>query len=75
MENARKYPSYLRFEEILCEKNITPYRVAKDLGISPMTLSDWKHDKSKPKLEKMIKISEYLGVEVEEFADHRTITP
>lgn len=74
MEKARKYPSYLRFEEILCEKNITPYRVAKDLGISPMTLSDWKHDKSKPKLEKMIKISEYLGVEVEEFADHKPIT-
>ena len=74
MKNARKYPSYLRFEEILREKGITSYRVAKDLEISPMTLSDWKHDKSKPKLEKMIKISEYLGVEVEEFADHKEVS-
>ena len=74
MKNARKYPSYLRFEEILREKSITSYRVAKDLEISPMTFSDWKHDKSKPKLEKMIKISEYLGVEVEEFADHKEVS-
>lgn len=71
MKKARKYASYLRFEEILCEKGLTLYRVAKDLGISPMTLSDWKHDKSKPKMEKMIKIAKYLGVDIEEFADHK----
>ena len=36
--------SYTRFSEIISQKGITPYRVATDTGISPMTLSDWKND-------------------------------
>lgn len=69
MSESRRYPSYFVFEKLITERNITSYRVAKDTGISPMTLSDWKNDKSKPKLEKMLKISEYLGVDVSVFAD------
>lgn len=69
MEKERKYKSYLRFSEIIEEKKITPYRVAIDTGISPMVLSDWKNDKSKPKLDKMVRIAEYLGVDVVEFVE------
>lgn len=70
MLEIRKYGrSYSRFEEILKEKSITPYRVATDLKFSPMLLSDWKNDKSKPKLDTMILIANYLNVPVTDFSD------
>ena len=66
----RKYgKSYSRFEEILKEKSITPYRVATDLGISPMSLSDWNNGKRKPKLDTVILIAKYLSVPVTDFSD------
>jgi transcriptional regulator with XRE-family HTH domain len=61
--------SYSEFEKLISEKNVTSYRVATDLGFSPMTLSDWKRGESKPKTDKMIKIAEYLGVDVAVFLD------
>lgn len=65
----RKYKSYLEFKKLIDNLGISSYRVAVDTGISPMTLSDWKADKSKPKLDKMLKIAEYLKVDVSIFAD------
>ena len=70
MEKEKKYgSSYGRFCEIIGKIGITPYRVAVDLGISPMLLSDWKNDKSKPKLDTMVMIADYLGVDVKQFVD------
>lgn len=70
MKEIKKYGrSYEKFEEILKEKSLTPYRIAKDLGFSPMLLSDWKNDKSKPKLDTMILIANYLCVDVTVFSD------
>ena len=70
MLEIKKYgKSYSRFEEILKEKSITSYRVATDLKFSPMLLSDWKNDKSKPKLDTMILIANYLNVPVTDFSD------
>lgn len=70
MEKEKKYgSSYGRFCEIIGKKGITPYRVAVDLGISPMLLSDWKNDKSKPKLDTMVMIADYLDVDVKQFVD------
>ncbi|WOO35981.1 helix-turn-helix transcriptional regulator [Anaerocolumna sp. AGMB13020] len=57
---------YSRFKTLLKEKGITPYKVAKDTGISQGTLSDWKLGKCKPKLDKLMKIANYLGVPLEE---------
>lgn len=72
MNNSKKYAqSYSRFEQILKKKGITSYRVATDLNFSPMLLSDWKRDKSKPKFDTMIKIASYLGEPVESFVDQR----
>ena len=70
MSKIRKYgQSYSKFEKKLSEKGITPYRVATDLNISPMILSDWKNDKSKPKLDTMILIGNYLSMPVTDFSD------
>ncbi len=56
---------YSRFKTLIEEKGITPYKVAKDTGISQGTLSDWKLGKCKPKLDKLMKIANYLGVSIE----------
>lgn len=70
MKQERKYGnSYGKFFEIIRKKGITPYRVATDLGISPMLLSDWKNDKSKPKLDTMVMIADYLSTDVKQFVD------
>ena len=70
LAEIKKYErSYSNFERILNEKGITPYRVATDLGFSPMLLSDWKQDKSKPKYDTMVAIVGYLGVDMEQFTD------
>jgi transcriptional regulator with XRE-family HTH domain len=39
--------------------------VAKDTGISQATLSDWKNGISVPKVDKLAKIADYLGVSLD----------
>lgn len=57
---------YETFKQLLEERKITSYQVSKDTGISQQTFSDWKHGKSKPKADKMIKLANYFGVSLEE---------
>lgn len=56
---------YSRFEQMLQEKGLTAYKVSKSTGIAQATFSDWKNGKSVPKLNKMIKIAEFLEVPLE----------
>ena len=73
MAEIKKYErSYSNFERILNEKGITPYRIATDLGFSPMLLSDWKQGKSKPKYDTMVAIVNYLDADIEQFTDPKT---
>ena len=57
---------YDKFRQIIENKGITSYRVSKDTGISQSTLSDWKKGLYTPKLDKLLKIAEYLSVPLEE---------
>lgn len=59
---------YERFEQLLKENNVTPYRVAKETGIATATLSDWKNGRSTPKTDKLQKIADYFGVSIEYFS-------
>ncbi len=56
---------YQKFEQLLKARGVTAYRVAKDLGLSPMVFSDWKNGKSQPKVDKLKKIADYFGVTVD----------
>lgn len=49
------------------KKDVTPYRVSKDTGISQPTLSDWKTGRSKPKIDKLLKLAAYFDVDVTVF--------
>ena len=51
--------------KIIEAKGITPYRVAKDTGLTTVLFTDWKKGKSKPKYDKLKIIADYLGVSVE----------
>ena len=58
---------YERFEELLRKNSVTAYRVAKETGINTATLTAWKQGKYTPKIDKLIKIADFLGVSVDYF--------
>lgn len=60
---------YETFERLCKEKGVTPYRVAKDTGVTTATLSSWKSGRYTPKADKLQKLADYFGVGVEVFFD------
>lgn len=60
---------YSKFERLLKERNLTPYRVSLDTGITQSTLSDWKSGRSKPKVDKLKILADYFGVPIEYFLE------
>lgn len=60
---------YQKFEQLVKERGITAYRVAKDVGLAPTVFSDWKSGKAKPKVDKLKKIADYFGVTIEYFLE------
>lgn len=60
---------YEAFEKLCKERGITPYRVAKETGVTTATLSSWKTGKYTPKSEKLQKLADYFGVNVDAFSD------
>jgi len=56
---------YEKFAKLLAASGKTAFAVAKDLGFSPTLFSDWKTGKSKPKADKLKKIADYFGVNIE----------
>lgn len=64
---------YEKFENLLNERGITPYRVHKDTGISTATLSVWKNGKSQPKKDKIEKLCEYFEVPLSYFYENEEV--
>lgn len=60
---------YEKFNMLICKKNITIYKVAKDTGISTVTFTNWKNGKYKPKVDKLLILAKYFGVSIEYFLD------
>lgn len=58
---------YSKYCELRDLKEVRDIDVSRATNIGPSTFSDWKSGRSKPKLEKLIKIADYFGVEVEVF--------
>lgn len=66
---------YEIFEQLLQKYNVTPYKVAKETGITQSTLSDWKRGRSTPKSDNMKKIADYFGVTVDYLMTGKNETP
>lgn len=60
---------YKKFEQLIQEHGVTAYQVAKDLGFTPVLFSDWKSGKSKPKIDKLMKIANYFNIPVTELIE------
>ena len=58
---------YDKFEKLLAEKKLTPYQVSKATGVATSTLTEWKKGSYTPKLDKIAKIANFLGVSIEYF--------
>lgn len=54
---------YDRIKEIAGEKNITVYRLERDLGLSNGSISKWNN--SVPFSSSLVKVANYLGTTVE----------
>lgn len=64
-------PKYKVFYKLCKANNVTPYRVAADTGIGQSTFTDWKNERSSPKIAKMLKLAEYFNVPLEDFYERR----
>lgn len=60
---------YEKFKKLCADKGIKPYRVSKDTGIAQATLSDWKRNKTTPKVNKLKILADYFGVPISYFLE------
>lgn len=60
---------YYIYEKLRDERKLTDYRVSKDTGISASILSEWKHGKSTPRLDKIMRLANYFDVPLSVFAN------
>lgn len=58
---------YNKYVALRDEKGVTDYQVAIATGINKSTFSDWKNERSAPKIEKLAKIASYFEVPLEYF--------
>lgn len=58
---------YEKYLKLLEEKGVRNSEVSKATGIPQSTFSDWKKGRSVPKMEKLVKLADYFGVNVSYF--------
>lgn len=56
---------YEVFEQLLQKNGVTPYKVAKEAGVTQTALSNWKAGKSTPTTKTLQKIADYFGVTID----------
>lgn len=64
---------YQRYRLLADERNVSDYRVAKEVGIAQETLSSWKKGKYVPKKEKLELLADYFDVDVDFFTEDGTL--
>lgn len=53
------------FVDVLQNRGLTPYRVAKETGISQGLMNEYKNGKKMPTLQNITKIADYLDCSVD----------
>lgn len=56
---------YEIFEQLLQKYGVTPYKVAKEAGVTQTALSNWKSGRSTPTTKTLQKIADYFGVTID----------
>ena len=60
---------YSKYAELRDRKGVNDATVAKETGIAPSIIYDWKAGRSNPKTDKLKKLAEYFGVSIEELIE------
>ena len=60
---------YEKFEKLCEAKGVSVHRIAKETDVAYSCLTDWKAGRSKPKVDKLIKLAKYFGVALEYFVN------
>ncbi len=55
----------MRIKELRDEKKLTQRQLAKEIGVSNVTVMQWENGIITPKLDKLIKLSDYFGVSID----------
>lgn len=58
---------YTKYVELRDSKGVNDATVSKETNIPRSTFTDWKQNRSKPKIEKLLKLAEYFEVPVDVF--------
>lgn len=62
---------YTKYVELRDAKGLKDSEIARITKIPQSTFSDWKKGKSKPKLEKLMKLADFFGVPISTFIEGR----
>lgn len=60
---------YQVYKHLRDEKGVSDADVIRAVGANTSILSDWKKGRAQPKIDKLVKISRYFGVDVNVFID------
>lgn len=60
---------YKQLEKLLNKHKMTAYELSRKTGISTSTLTDWKMGRYTPKIDKIKKLAEFFGVDINYFLD------
>ena len=60
---------YEIYAKIRDEKGLTDYKVAKAIGATTGSMSQWKTGRCEPKFDRLVAIADFLGVPVDIFAN------
>ena len=63
MQETNASPTYARYAAIRDQAKLRDAAVSKLTGVSRATISEWKHGAYTPKIDKITRIAEALGVE------------
>ena len=55
-----------KLKELLEEKSVTPYRVAKEIGVSHTTIKNWVTGYTAPKESHIKALADYFGITTDE---------
>lgn len=60
---------YSKYVKLRDAKGLSDYAVAAATGINASTFSDWKSGRSKPKIEKLMKLATFFEVPLEDLLE------
>ena len=62
-------------KKAMAEKGVTAYRLSKDLGVHQTTISNWLNGKSAPRMRIVHRISQVLGVQIDDLLGIAPLQP